>query len=183
MIKCNVKVCGIINRTASVKQTSDGKSFVVFGLSVDVPSTKGDAVPVNISVAAENADVSALTQGRRVSIEGVLKIKGAPEKKTYFIKRIIGLPGETIQIDEEGNIYVDDALLEENYGKETILDPGRAIEPIKLGKDEYFVLGDNRNNSSDGRDPVVGNIKRENITGRAWLRIYPFHKFGFVKHR
>ncbi len=106
-----------------------------------------------------------------------------PEKKTYFIKRIIGLPGETIQIDEEGNIYVNDALLEENYGKETILDPGRAIEPIKLGKDEYFVLGDNRNNSSDGRDPVVGNIKRENITGRAWLRIYPFHKFGFVKHR
>lgn len=84
MIKCNVKVCGIINRTASVKQTSDGKSFVVFGLSVDVPSTKGDAVPVNISVAAENADVSALTQGRRVSIEGVLKIKGAPEKKNYF---------------------------------------------------------------------------------------------------
>lgn len=84
MIKCNVKVCGIINRTASVKQTSDGKSFVSFGLSVDVPSTKGDAVPVNISVAAENADVAALTQGRRVSIEGVLKIKGAPEKKTYF---------------------------------------------------------------------------------------------------
>lgn len=106
-----------------------------------------------------------------------------PENKTYFIKRIIGLPGETIQIDEEGNIYVNDALLKEDYGKETILDPGRAIEPIKLGKDEYFVLGDNRNNSSDGRDPVVGNIKRENITGRAWLRIYPFQKFGFVKHR
>lgn len=84
MIKCNVKVCGIINRTASVKQTSDGKSFVAFGLSVDIPSTKGAAVPVNISVAAENADVAALPQGRRVSIEGVLKIKGAPEKKTYF---------------------------------------------------------------------------------------------------
>lgn len=84
MIKCNVKVCGIISRTASVKQTADGKSFVAFGLSVDVPSTKGDAVPVNISVAAENADVTALTQGRRISIEGVLKIKGAAEKKTYF---------------------------------------------------------------------------------------------------
>lgn len=84
MIKCNVKVCGIINRTASVKQTADGKSFVAFGLSVDVPSTKGDAVPVNISVVTENADVAALTQGRRVSIEGVLKIKGAAEKRTYF---------------------------------------------------------------------------------------------------
>lgn len=94
MIKCNVKVCGIINRTANVKQTSDGKSFVAFGLSVDVPSTKGDAVPVNISVAAENADVTALTQGRRISIEGVLKIKGAAEKKTYF-----NLSADKIEID------------------------------------------------------------------------------------
>lgn len=106
-----------------------------------------------------------------------------PEQKTYYIKRIIGLPGETVQIDEEGNIYVDDALLKENYGKETIINPGRAIEPIKLGDDEYFVLGDNRNNSSDGRDPIVGNIKRENITGRAWLRIWPLDKMGFIKHR
>lgn len=104
------------------------------------------------------------------------------EKDTYYIKRIIGLPGETVQIDEEGNIYVDDALLEEHYGKETILNPGRAIEPIKLGKDEYFVLGDNRNNSSDGRDPVVGNIRREHIVGKAWLRIWPFDQLGFVKH-
>ena len=65
----------------------------------------------------------------------------------------------------------------------SILNPGRAIEPIKLGKDEYFVLGDNRNNSSDGRDSSVGNIRREHIIGRAWLRIWPFDKLGFVKHR
>lgn len=84
MNKCNVKVCGIINRAASVKSTSDGMTFVAFGLSVDVPSTKGDAAPVIISVAADNADVAALTQGRRVSVEGVLKIKGAAEKRTYF---------------------------------------------------------------------------------------------------
>lgn len=84
MIKCNVKVCGIINRAASVKQTADGKIFVAFGMSVDVPSTKGDVVPVIISVAADNADAAVLTQGRRVSVDGVLKIKGAAEKKTYF---------------------------------------------------------------------------------------------------
>ena len=62
MIKCNVKVCGIINRAASVKQTADGKSFVAFGMSVDVPSTKGEVVPVIISVAADNADAAVLTQ-------------------------------------------------------------------------------------------------------------------------
>lgn len=105
------------------------------------------------------------------------------EEETFYIKRIIGLPGETVQIDEEGNIYVDGEVLEESYGKEVIANPGRAYEPIELGEDEYFVLGDNRNHSSDGRDPSVGNIKRENIIGRAWLRIWPLTKFGFVKHR
>lgn len=101
MIKCNVKVCGIINRAASVKQTADGKSFVAFGMSVDVPSTKGDVVPVIISVAADNADVAVLTQGRRVSVDGVLKIKGATEKKTYF-----NLSAENITLDpvEEAGI-------------------------------------------------------------------------------
>ncbi len=94
MIKCNVKVCGIINRAASVKQTADGKSFVAFGMSVEVPSTKGDAVSVNISVAADSADAAVLTQGRRVAVDGVLKIKGAAEKKTYF-----NLSAENIAID------------------------------------------------------------------------------------
>ena len=75
--------------------------------------------------------------------------------KTYYIKRIIGLPGETVYIDEEGNIYIDGEVLNEHFGKEVIQDPGRAYEPVKLGTDEYFVLGDNRNNSSDSRDPVV----------------------------
>ena len=93
------------------------------------------------------------------------------EKETFYIKRIIGLPGETVQIDEEGTIYVDGEGIDDFYGKEIIQDPGRASEPIELGQDEYFVLGDNRNNSTDGRDPKVGNVKRENIIGRAWLRI------------
>lgn len=105
------------------------------------------------------------------------------EEHKYYIKRIIGMPGETIYIDEEGNIYINDELLEEGYGKEVIDNPGRAYEPITLGDDEYFVMGDNRNNSSDSRDPSVGNIKRDNIIGRAWLRIWPFDKFGFIKHR
>ena len=102
MIKCNVKVCGIINRAASVKQTADGKSFVAFGMSVEVPSTKGDAVSVNISVAADSADAAVLTQGRRVAVDGVLKIKGAAEKKIYF-----NLSAENIALDPvaESGIY------------------------------------------------------------------------------
>lgn len=94
MIKCNVKVCGIVNRAASVKQSSEGKTFVVFGISVAVPATQGETVTLNISVAADNADVASLTQGRRVAIDGVLKIKGAPDRKQYF-----NLSAENIELD------------------------------------------------------------------------------------
>ena len=102
---------------------------------------------------------------------------------TYYIKRIIGMPGETVQIDDRGNIYVDGELLEEAYGREVIQNPGRADDPILLGDDEYFVMGDNRNNSSDSRDPSVGNIHRKDIIGRAFIRIWPSSKFGILKHQ
>lgn len=107
------------------------------------------------------------------------------EKKTYYIKRIIGLPGETVQIDPEGRIYINGEVLEESYGREVIARNklGLAEREIILGPDEYFVLGDNRNASSDSRDPSVANIKREDIIGRAWLRIWPFHKIGFIRHQ
>lgn len=103
--------------------------------------------------------------------------------KTYYIKRIIGMPGETVQIDGAGNIYINGEILEESYGKEVMLNPGRAAEEIILEQDEYFVLGDNRNNSSDSRDPSVANIKKENIIGRAFIRIWPFDDFGVLKHQ
>jgi signal peptidase I len=105
-------------------------------------------------------------------------------ENTYYIKRIIGLPGETVQIDEQGNIYIDGEVLTESYGREVIAPEniGIAAEPITLGDDEYFVMGDNRNNSSDSRTEAVGNIRREDIIGRAWIRIWPLSEFGLLKH-
>lgn len=100
-----------------------------------------------------------------------------------YIKRIIGLPGETVQIDAEGTIYINGEVLKEGYGKEVIKDPGRAIEPVTLGADEYFVLGDNRNNSADSRIANVGNIRRDEIIGRAFIRIWPLSRFGILKHQ
>ena len=104
------------------------------------------------------------------------------KEHTYFIKRIIGLPGETVQITGDGTILINGKKLEEYYGREKITDPGRAATPFTLGPDEYFVMGDNRNYSMDGRDPAVGNIKKKDIIGKAWIRIYPFSKFGLLEH-
>ena len=107
------------------------------------------------------------------------------QDNTYYIKRIIGLPGETVQIMDDGSIYINGEKLEENYGMEVIKPEtiGRAAEPIELGDDEYIVMGDNRNNSSDSRTDMVGNITRENIIGKAWLRIWPVSDFGVLQHQ
>lgn len=102
------------------------------------------------------------------------------EHNDYYVKRIIALPGETIQIKDDGLIYIDGELLEEDYGNEIILDPGRAAMPIRLAKDEYFVLGDNRNVSKDSRFWTVGNVNIKNIEGKVFFRISPLDQFGFI---
>ena len=102
-------------------------------------------------------------------------------ENTYYIKRIIGLPEETIQIID-GYVYIDGERLEENYGLERMDSAGIAADPIVLDKDEYFVLGDNRNNSSDSRVSSVGILKREELIGRAWVRIWPLNKIGVIPH-
>lgn len=100
----------------------------------------------------------------------------------HYIKRIIGLPGETVQIID-GYVYINGELLDENYGNAVMENAGIAANPIVLGEDEYFVLGDNRNNSEDSRFGAVGNIHKKDIDGRAWLRIWPFDQFGILEHQ
>jgi signal peptidase I len=91
------------------------------------------------------------------------------------------MPGETVQIDLDGNIFIDGEIKKENYGREVIRNPGVAMDPVKLGDDEYFVMGDNRNDSLDSRYAEVGNISRDELVGKAWLRILPFSSFGVLK--
>ena len=102
------------------------------------------------------------------------------EENTFYIKRIIGLPGETVRIDEEGNILINGDVLSEGYGKEVIQNPGLAYEEISLGDDEYFVMGDNRNNSTDSRDDQLGTIDTGYVLGKAVLALWPMDRFGTV---
>ena len=98
----------------------------------------------------------------------------------YYIKRIIGLPGETVEI-KDGEILINGEKIEEDYKTTKIDDPGIVEEPITLGGDEFFVLGDDRQNSEDSRMADIGNVKRTEIEGKVWFVIAPKDHFGFVK--
>ncbi len=100
------------------------------------------------------------------------------EDDVYYIKRVIGLPGETVQILPDGTILINGKRLVESYGKEIILESGTAAEERTLGEDEFFVLGDNRNDSRDSRWADVGDINKEDIIGKAVLRLSPIKQFG-----
>ena len=97
-----------------------------------------------------------------------------------WIKRVIGLPGETVEIIE-GSVYINGEKLKEDYTATEINDVGIVSEKITLGGDEYFVLGDDRDKSEDSRMADVGNVKRSYIYGKAWFLLSPFDHMGFIK--
>lgn len=105
----------------------------------------------------------------------VFKQRGK-EHSFYNIKRIIGLPGETIQI-ENGNIYINGDNIVDPIVTETINNSGLGAEEILLDDNEYFVLGDNRNNSEDSRFANIGNVLFDDIIGKAWIRT---NEFDFI---
>lgn len=149
-----------------------------FGQRVAVVGDSMNPILNNGDIALVNRIVYDATAPKRGDII-VFKPKGN-ENSHYYIKRIIGLPGEKVQI-LEGEIYIDGERLEEDYGVSEITDPGIAAEEIELEGNEFFVLGDDRENSEDSRMADVGNVKRSYIYGKAWFVISPWENFGFVR--
>ena len=101
------------------------------------------------------------------------------EKSHYYVKRVVAVPGDQVLI-ADGVLYVNGEPYEEETEVTPMEDAGLAAEEITLGENEFFVLGDNRNNSEDSRYANIGSIKKEYIIGKAWFRIAPFHDFGFI---
>ena len=104
----------------------------------------------------------------------------ASDEAALHIRRVIGLPGETIQI-KDGQIYIDGELYKESRDLELIENTGLAQDGVTLQSGEYFVLGDNRNNSEDSRYADIGNVKKRYIVGKLWFVSSPLREIGFVK--
>ena len=99
--------------------------------------------------------------------------------KEYYIKRVIGLPGETIQI-HDGKVYINGSVLEDDVSEDDILTAGLAAGELTLGENEYFVLGDNRNNSEDSRFANVGVVKKDDIVGSVWFIASPMKRMRLL---
>ena len=112
---------------------------------------------------------SALSTGDTVLID---------ELSYRFIKRIVGLPGETVII-QNGRIYINGELLETTKISPIAL-PGLAKNPVELGKDEYFLIGDNTDSSEDSRFQNIGNVHFAQIRGRVWFRLLPLRKMKLI---
>ncbi len=147
-----------------------GQTRTNVGQSMDVTISGGDTVLINVMAyqlgGPQRGDVISFTPGG--SLNGHSNIK-----------RVIGLPGETVQIID-GMIYIDGSVYLEQKNYPVITNPGMASEPITLGSDEYFVLGDNRNNSEDSRFADIGLVNSDSIEGKVWYIISPSEHRGFV---
>ncbi|MCI9023551.1 MAG: signal peptidase I [Dorea sp.] len=162
---------GVVCLLAFVSVWYFGQQVSTVGDSMKPLLRNGDVVLVNRII------YNATTPKRGDII--VFKPKGN-ENDHYYTKRIIGLPGESVEI-MENRIYINGKKLEEEYKTTDIDDVGIVDEKIQLAGDEFFVLGDNRANSEDSRNADVGNVKREYIYGKAWFVISPRKDFGLIK--
>lgn len=118
--------------------------------------------------------------GKPKRFDVIVYEQSGKEHSYYTIRRVIGLPGEKVKI-EDGKVYIDGKKIKEKVDVEKIENGGLALEEIQLDENEYFVLGDNRNESEDSRFANIGNILEEDIVGKAWVRLNGFTFINTIK--
>lgn len=148
-----------------------------FGLRVSVIGDSMNPELANGDVTLVNRIVYNMSTPKRGDV--IAFKPNGNESSHYYIKRIIGLPGETVEV-KDGVILIDGDEIREKYKTTEIEEAGLLSEPVKLGNNEYFVLGDDRMNSEDSRHADIGNVKRSEIEGKVWFTVAG-ETFGFVK--
>ena len=133
----------------------------IYGSSMSNTLSEGDIVLSMRKSSFKSGDIIAFYHNNKI-----------------LIKRVIGVPSDWINIDEEGNIYVNDILIEEPYIKEKIRGETDIEYPYQVPDNSYFVLGDDRSSSLDSRTSLIGTIKKENIIGKIILKLWPINKVG-----
>ena len=163
--------CAIVIFIAYTLVTFFGCRTTVVGNAMNDTLTNEEQILVNRFVY----NVSSRKQGDVIAF-----LPNGNEKSHYYVRRVVACPGDTIQI-KEGVVYVNGEVYQEKITVASIEDAGVASEEIKLGNDEYFVLGDNRNNSEDSRLANIGNVKKSYIIGKAWFYFKSIGNMG-VSH-
>ena len=147
-----------------------GEKTSVIGASMTPTLSNKDEVIIN-------KFIYTLTDPKRGDV--VVFRPNGNENTHLNVKRVVGLPGETIKV-EKGVLYIDGEAYESDFVAAGIKDQGIAAEPILLGEDEYFVIGDNVNNSEDSRFANIGNVDKEDMEGKVWFCVSPVSNMGFV---
>ncbi len=112
----------------------------------------------------------------------VVVVRQTGSEHSYFtLERVIGLPGEKVQI-QDGQVYINGKKLKEKLDFPLMDNGGMAEDAFTLDKGQYFVLGDNRNECEDSRNATVGNISRSSIVGKAWIRMNSFTFIGMINN-
>lgn len=128
---------------------------------------------------------SALSQGNFVILTKTKELERGELCAFYWrnkmlVKRVIGLPGETINIDFEGNVYINDRIIDEPYIIKKSLGTVNIEFPYKIQENEYFVLGDNRENSVDSRSLEIGAISKDRMIGKLFVRVWPLNQIKLI---
>lgn len=172
----NNKLRHVINWIVDIVVVIAFAWFLVYAYGTQIPIAGHSMTPLLQSEDVVLMNRLAYDFGKPDRFDVVVYERG---DQKLNVKRVIGLPGETVQI-MDGKVYIDGEVLEQSEGMSDISLAGLAENPVKLGEDQYFLLGDNRDSSEDSRFANVGNVSESQVQGRVWFRISPIARIEVI---